>query len=105
MRTKTERTTTSFRFSNSFRDSLRAASRTAGMSQTEMLEHCFRQCHPVAGEVTDTQMIDWLADVKNERGQVSLPRECVLVHPHSMRDAIRAAMEMPAYAPKEVAFE
>lgn len=94
MRTKTERTTTSFRFSDSLRTALKDAARASAMSQAELLEHCFRQCHPTDGAPTDTQMLDWLADVKNERGQVSLPRECVLVHPHSMRDAIRAAMEM-----------
>lgn len=94
MQAKTEKTTTSFRFSDSFRTALKGAARAAAMSQAELLEHCFHQCYPTAGAPTDTQMIDWLADVDNERGQVSLPREYVLVHPHSMRDAIRAAMEM-----------
>lgn len=94
MRTKTERTTTSFRFDAAFRAELKAVSRAAAMSQAELLEHCFRQCYPVAGAPTDSQMIDWLADVDNGRGYVLLSSECVLAHMDNLRDSIRATMGM-----------
>lgn len=41
----------------------------------------------------DKARVDWLADLNNTRGQLLLPRRCVLENPDSMRAAIDAAME------------
>jgi len=41
----------------------------------------------------DTELLDWLADPDNHDGDVRLPAKCVEQNPHSMRDAIRAAMQ------------
>jgi hypothetical protein len=40
----------------------------------------------------DKLRLDWLADTNNQIGEVLLPKECVLSHVESMRDAIDAAM-------------
>jgi hypothetical protein len=42
----------------------------------------------------DKLRLDWLADSNNNIGNVELPRECVLRHIDSLRDAIDAAMEL-----------
>ena len=44
----------------------------------------------------DTARLDWLADKNNPNGSVLLPRECVEKHLDNMRDAIDAAMQLPA---------
>lgn len=44
----------------------------------------------------DTVRLDWLADKHNKIGSVLLPRECVEKHLDNMRDAIDAAMQLPA---------
>ena len=44
----------------------------------------------------DTVRLDWLADRHNKIGSVLLPRECVEKHLDNMRDAIDAAMRLPA---------
>lgn len=44
----------------------------------------------------DAVRLDWLADKHNKIGSVLLPRECVEKHLDSMRDAIDAAMQLPA---------
>lgn len=44
----------------------------------------------------DTARLDWLADKHNKIGSVLLPRECVEKHLDNMRDAIDAAMQLPA---------
>lgn len=44
----------------------------------------------------DTARLDWLADPANKIGSVILPTECVEQHLDSMRDAIDAAMQLPA---------
>lgn len=44
----------------------------------------------------DAARLDWLADPENHNGSVQLPREIVFANIHSMRDAIDAAMVMPA---------
>ena len=41
----------------------------------------------------DTELLDWLADPDNHDGDVRLPAKCVEQNLHSMRDAIRAAMQ------------
>lgn len=43
-------------------------------------------------EITDTDRIDWLADVNNKTGTVMLPSRIVEANLHSLRDAIDAAM-------------
>ena len=40
----------------------------------------------------DKERLDWLADVNNTIGNVSLPHECVVNNIHSLRDAIDEAM-------------
>lgn len=42
----------------------------------------------------DVKRLDWLGDVNNKIGNVQLPTECVLANPHSLRDAIDAAMAL-----------
>lgn len=42
----------------------------------------------------DAARLDWLADPENQIGEVLLPTEVVEQNPHSMRDAIDAAMDM-----------
>lgn len=44
----------------------------------------------------DRARLDWLADVDNKLGGVTLPRDIVERNLHSMRDAIDEAMEMQA---------
>lgn len=43
-------------------------------------------------EITDTDRIDWLAEVNNKTGTVMLPSRIVEANLHSLRDAIDAAM-------------
>lgn len=42
----------------------------------------------------DKARLDWLADVNNDIGNVSLPREIVERNLHSLRDAIDEAMAL-----------
>lgn len=46
------------------------------------------------GLLADKARLDWLADLENHLGTVSLPAECVMEHPDSMRAAIDAAMKL-----------
>lgn len=41
----------------------------------------------------DRRRMDWLADPENKIGNVQLPTEIVKSNPHSLRDAIDAAMK------------
>jgi anaerobic glycerol-3-phosphate dehydrogenase len=41
----------------------------------------------------DKKLLDWLADPSNEIGSVQLPAKCVEDNLHSLRDAIRQAMQ------------
>lgn len=48
----------------------------------------------------DAKRLDWLADPANTIGNVQLPTEAVTANLHSLRDAIDAAMAMPANTPR-----
>lgn len=52
-------------------------------------------------EITDTDRIDWLADINNRIGQVLLPTAVVEANVHSLRDAIDAAMRLPQPEPED----
>lgn len=43
-------------------------------------------------QAQDTQRLDWLARMDNNRGHVLLPRACIEANLHSMRAAIDMAM-------------
>lgn len=56
--------------------------------------------HPeTLAAMKDAERMDWLADPENTVGNVQPPAECVTANLHSLRDAIDAAMAMPANAP------
>lgn len=46
----------------------------------------------------DAARLDWLADPENSIGNVQLPTDVVHANVHSLRDAIDAAMALPANA-------
>lgn len=53
--------------------------------------------HPrLNAALQDAKRLDWLADPENSIGNVQLPTEAVTANLHSLRDAIDAAMAMPA---------
>jgi len=55
--------------------------------------------HPkLEAALQDAKRLDWLADPANPVGNVQLPVEAVTANLHSLRDAIDAAMAMPANA-------
>lgn len=55
--------------------------------------------HPrLNAALLDAKRLDWLADPANAVGNVQLPTEAVTANLHSLRDAIDAAMAMPANA-------
>ncbi|MCM2310311.1 MAG: hypothetical protein NDI84_02810 [Steroidobacteraceae bacterium] len=55
--------------------------------------------HPrLEAALQDAKRLDWLADPENTIGNVQLPTEAVTANLHSLRDAIDAAMAMPANA-------
>ena len=57
------------------------------------IEQAVLQSPEVQALKRDKERLDWLADPKNNLGKVQLPRICVERNPHSLRDAIDAAME------------
>ena len=55
--------------------------------------------HPeTVAAMKDRERMDWLADPVNPVGNVQLPTAAVTANIHSLRDAIDAAMAMPANA-------
>ena len=48
----------------------------------------------------DSMRLDWLADLDNHIGAVSLPRQCIEQNLHSLRQAIDAAMALPREEPE-----
>lgn len=53
--------------------------------------------HPeTVAAMKDVERMDWLADPANTVGNVQLPTAAVTANLHSLRDAIDAAMAMPA---------
>ncbi len=55
------------------------------------------ELHPrLNAAMLDAKRLDWLADPTNTVGNVQLPIEVVTANLHSLRDAIDAAMAMPA---------
>lgn len=53
--------------------------------------------HPdTVAAMKDAERMDWLADPANTVGNVQLPTAAVTANIHSLRDAIDAAMAMPA---------
>ena len=63
---------------------------------TDPNEPCL-ELHPrLMAALQDAKRLDWLADPANTIGNVELPTEAVTANLHSLRDAIDAAMAMPA---------
>ena len=57
------------------------------------IEQAILQSEQAQALKRDKERLDWLAVVDNRIGNVQLPRVCVERNPHSLRDAIDAAME------------
>lgn len=57
------------------------------------IEQAVLQSPEVQALKRDKERLDWLADPKNNIGNVQLPIVCVERNPHSLREAIDAAME------------
>lgn len=57
------------------------------------IEQAVLQSPEVQALKRDKERLDWLADPNNNIGNVQLPKVCVERNPHSLRDAIDAAME------------
>ena len=83
-------TTTSFRFSDDFRELLAAIKERTGSTRGQIIEDCVRECY--GDGITDKIRLDWLADPDNQIGQVMLPTKAVIENLHSLRAAIDAAM-------------
>lgn len=55
--------------------------------------------HPdTVAAMKDSERMDWLSDPENGIGNVQLPTTVVIENPHSLRDAIDAAMALPSNA-------
>lgn len=63
------------------------------IANTRAIEQAVLQSEQVQAWKRDAERLDWLADPKNSIGDVQLPTVCVKRNPHSLRDAIDAAME------------
>lgn len=57
------------------------------------IEQAVMQSSEIQALRKDEERLNWLADPKNNLGNVQLPTVCVERNPHSLRDAIDEAME------------
>jgi hypothetical protein len=86
----------------SYPDALDFATVNDWVHGDRMFEELQCACLGMATEIeklrADAKRLDWLADPANTIGNVQLPTEAVTANLHSLRDAIDAAMAMPANA-------